>query len=323
MTKHKLRLTYGEEKVEPVMTDEKNENITKRYFDNFQQLKDKNNRPLTNVYWSKTPVDFPSYGSIYLIHGYGGSPVEPCMKLPMQYAIQTGFDVVAIEGVDLSATATEPKNIEEMTLERQKQALLAGIEFCKTLDDINTSNKIAWVHSISCRALADLTVESPNVRDYFNEVVLNNPYFLAPPKVQKLHEKMMQKDPSGATWTALTKKSATMLREIERHTFKIPTCVYNLCIPLPPALSKLTTNYANLVRMMSHFVYRVHLLFILGTDDNMADYNQNRQLFNYLNVPHKQLVSINGANHSFENATSQYAEFARQIINGMKMHRTR
>ena len=89
------------------MEDEKDYNISKHFFANFHQITDDDNRPLTNIYWSKASSIEPACGCVYLIHGYGGSPIEPCMKVPMQAALKRGFDVVAVEGVDLSATAEE------------------------------------------------------------------------------------------------------------------------------------------------------------------------------------------------------------------------
>jgi len=260
------------------------------------------------------------YGTVYLIHGYGGSPVEPVMKLPMQSALRNGFDVVAIEGVSLSATAGTDKQVNEMTLERQKMALGAGLLYCMTLPEINHDYNIGWVHSISCRALSDLIIASPEIRLYFNEIILNNPYFLPPPKVQVLREKIMQRDPTGASWDSLTHKVTTQMREIERHTFKIPTCLYNLCIPLPSMWSK-KVKFEDLAKCMSYFIKKLRIHFILGTADNMADYQQNMQFYNGLMIPNKQLVSIQGANHAFENALGTYSQFSNVILENIKSRR--
>lgn len=295
-------------------------NITRDYFDNFHDITDKDGRPLVSIYWSYSAPEILNYGTMYLIHGYGGSPIEPCLKLPMQQALAFGFNVVAIEGADLSATAMTDKDINSMTLQRQKQALAAGLRYAATIPNMNTAHKIAWAHSISCRALAELIVDNKDIRDYFSEMVLNNPYFLAPPKVQNMHKKMMQKDPSGKTWDALTKKSSNMPRQIENYTFKIPTCLYNLCVPLPPMWAKQQENIREITRKMSHFIKQLRMYCVLGTADNMADYQQNRQLIQSLPIAHKQLISIHGANHSFENALTQYQQFVRVIINSIRMH---
>jgi len=239
------------------------------------------------------------------------------MKLPMQSALQHGFDVVAIEGISLSATAEPDKQVNEMTLERQKMALREGLSYSLTIPDINRDYNIGWVHSISCRALSDLIIDSQNIRCYFNEIVLNNPYFLPPPKVQALREKLMQRDPSGASWDQLTHKVTTQLREIERHTFKIPTCLYNLCIPLPSAWSK-KIKFEDLALCVSFFIKKLHVHFILGTADNMADYQQNMQFYNGLLIPNKQLVSIQGATHAFENALGTYTEISNLILETIK-----
>lgn len=295
-------------------------NISKNFFANFHQIKDANNHPLTNVYWSPTSETGHAYGCVYLIHGYGGSPIEPCMKVPMTAALARGFDVVAIEGVGLSATAEKDKAVESMTLERQKQALHSGLEYCGTIRNISHDYNIGWVHSISCRALSDLMVDSMFVRHYFNELILNNPYLLPPPKVQTLRAKFMQRDPSGESWKMLMHKVSTQLREIEQRQFKIPTCLYNLCIPLPPQWAK-RKAFEDLALRASYFVKQLRLHFILGTADNMADYNQNLQIFNGLCIPNKQLVSIQGANHAFENALGQYSDFSGVILDTIRGRR--
>ncbi len=300
------------------MAEEQNYNISKAFFTNFHQLTDENNRPLTNIYWSHGPCDHSQkFGCVYLIHGYGGSPVEPCLKLPMQYALQNGFDVVALEGVDLSATAGPVKELNTMTLDRQKRALDMGLRFCRNMNSINKDYNIGWVHSISCRALSDLMIDSLDVRYFFDELVLNNPYFLAPPKVLSLREKLYRRDPSGSAWEALTHKVTTQMREIEHHKFNIPTCLHNLTIPLPPIWNT-KPNFEELARIVSFFVKHLRLNFVLGTNDNMADYNQNMRIFQGLAVPNKQVISIQGANHSFENVQSQYMEFARIIFEAAK-----
>ena len=296
-------------------------NITKNYFDNFHNIKDENGRQLVNVHWSYASRISPTYGTLYVIHGYGGSPIEPCMKMPTKQALASGFDVVAIEGIDLSATSGVEKDIKSMTLDRQKQALDAGLRYAATITNLNTAHKIAWAHSISCRALAELIVDNANIREYFTEIVLNNPYFLIPPKVRALHDKMMKKDPSGHTWDALTKKSSNIERNIENHTFRIPTCLYNLYIPLPPNWAG-NENARDLPRKIAYFVSKIRMYCVLGTDDNMADYNQNRNLMQNLRIPHKQMISIRGANHSFENALNQYQQFTKIIINSIMTHPT-
>lgn len=300
------------------MTTTSDINITQKYFDNFHGILDRDGNPLTNVYWSYTSDTLPIYGTLYVIHGYGGSPVEPCLKLPMQQAIADGFNVVAIEGVDLSATSGSAKNLNSMTLARQKQAIAAGLRYATTIADLNTSRKIAWAHSISCRALAELIVDDTDMRDYFSEVVLNNPYFLAPPKVENMRTKLMQKDPSGKTWEQLTHKSSNMERIIENHKFKIPTCLYNLCVPLPPIWQ--SASIKALTRIMARFVSKIRMYCVLGTSDNMADYQQNMTLIQNLHIPHKELISIPGANHSFENELDAYRRFTKSILDSIIKH---
>ena len=207
-----------------------------------------------------------------------------------------------------------------MTLDRQKQAIEAGLCFCNTILNINHDYKVAWIHSISCRALSDLIIDSPQIRCYFDEVVLNNPYFMAPPKVQELQKKLMKRDPSGAMWQTLIRKASTQMRQIEHRPFQIPTCLYNLCIPLPPLWRRFQT-FEDLAKQVSRFVRKLRVHFVLGTEDTMADYNQNVKFFNGLTVPYKQVTSINGANHVFDNTEEKYQECARDLIDTIKLRR--
>ena len=298
------------------MTSETKTNIAQDFFTDYKQIQDNDRRPLANIYWKSPDVD-NVHACLYLFHGYGGSPVEPCLKLPMQYALDKGMTVVAIEGVDLSATSGTEKNVSEMTLQRQKQALDAGIHFCKQSPQFSQKYNIAWAHSISCRALSDLILEKPDLRHYFNEIVLNNPYFLPPPKVYALRDKVMRKDPTGQTWALMMHRLVTRVRTIENRRFSVPTCLYNLAVPLPNAWRTRQQDLQKLARIVSRFITDMRMCFVLGTGDDNADYNQNMQLFQGLAVPAKQALSIPGANHSFENAQAQYLDTSRLILDGI------
>lgn len=287
--------------------------IAKHFFQQSYQLYDTDHRPLANVYWANADHGTDSHGCLYLIHGYGGSPMEPCMQLPMHNALRHGFDVVAIEGCDLSATCGVDKDVTKMTLQRQKMAILHALKYAKAID-VNHSHNIAWVHSISCRALSDLMVRSVFVRKYFHDIVLNNPYFMAPPKVIKLKEKLMRSDPTGRAWEKLILRVSNMTRDIDNRSYTVPTRVYNLTIPLPLDWEALAGDGSGLARKISPFVKNTRLYFVLGTADNMADYQQNVEFFGGLQVPNKQLLRIDGADHSFENAQAQYDNMSRAIL---------
>lgn len=293
-------------------------NIARTFFSECYQIRDESKRPMTNIFITHARCDKPVLGSIYFIHGYGGSPVEPCLKLPMQYALRSGFDVVAIEGIDLSATCGMDKDINTMTLERQKKALKFGLAFCRNNPDLSAGYKIAWAHSISCRALSDLVVDSTMVGKYFDEYVLNNPYFLAPPKVGIVREKFLRRDPTGKRWKDFLFRPLWQSRQIENLNFQIPTCLNNVWCPLPYEWRGADNNLALLARKMSHFVPMAKISFVLGTADDMADFHQNLQLYNGLKIPCKSLTCIEGGNHSFENALPDYEECARGIIDAAK-----
>lgn len=294
------------------------DSLSKNFFEHSYQLRDMRQEPLTNVYWSCTDRASEVYGTVYFIHGYGGSPVEPCLKVPMMHALSSGFDVVALEGVDFSATCGNAKNIDNMTLMRQKKALRRGLAYCRRIPDLSHKNNIAWAHSMSCRALSDLMVDSVFVRNYFSSVVLNNPYMMAPDKVMQLKQRLVQVDPTGKKWNDFTQRTSVSSRNIESHSYQVPTRLRNLLIPLPPNWDIDVPDFKLLARRMSYFIGNLYVYFVLGTGDNMSDYNQNMQFFLGLKNDDKELVCINGANHSFENAIAEYERSSSWILETIK-----
>ncbi len=292
-------------------------NIAIAHFEQFYPIRDRRNQDLVNIYISHANRAQPVFGTVYLMHGYGGSPVEPCMIVPKELALASGFDVVAIEGVALSATYGEPKKSINMNLQRQKRALLVAITHCQGRLDISHNYRVAWAHSMSCRALTDLMVTSPMIRGAFNTVVMNNPYFLPPMRVQQVRDKLMARDPSGRMWRSLLHKSVTQMRQIENVQYCYPASLYNLGVPLPTAWT-----YEKLPDIAGHLSSYINndtrVSFVLGTNDDMAEYKQNVELYSGLRVPNKELVSIDGANHSFENALGQYQVSTSQILTGIQ-----
>lgn len=291
------------------------QNISKSYYEGYARLDDNHGMALANVYWSHAHGASP-VGTIYLIHGYGGSPIEPCMKIPMEIARDAGFDVVAIEGVALSATYGE-KSIDKMNLARQKQAVLHGMRFCEMFN-FGHRYRVAWAHSISCRALSDLVVHEPNFGKMFDEMVLNNPYFVAPKKVQALYNKMMTRDPSGKMWYEMMLRSGVKTRQIESGNYSYPARLYNLVVPMSEKLGGPRASLAAVSQGMSDFVGNTRVSFVLGTGDDMAEYSQNVEIFNNLKTTNKELISIDGANHSFENALDVYRQKTEIIIDRIK-----
>ncbi len=292
-------------------------NIAIAHFEQFYPIRDRRNQNLANVYISHADRSRPVVGTVYLMHGYGGSPVEPCMIVPKELALAAGFDVVAIEGVALSATCGDQKKSINMNLYRHKRALLAAIAHCQTRNDLNHRYHVAWAHSMSCRALADLMVASPMIQKTFNTVVMNNPYFLPPMRVQHVRDKLMARDPSGRMWRSLLHKSVTQMRQIQNVQYYYPASLYNLSVPLPPTwMGQKLPDIAG--RLSSYINSDIRISFVLGTKDDMAEYNQNVELFSGLRVPNKELASIDGANHSFENALGQYKVSSSQILSNIQ-----
>ncbi len=293
-------------------------NVSLSYFDKSYQIKSRRNRPLANIYISTCNHDMPVFGTMYFFHGYGGSPIEPCMKVPMQLAKSNGFDVVAIEGVDLSATSGTEKQLSAMTLARQKVVIARALQFCNDITELNQEYRISWVHSMSGRAMTDLCVYSPFVRNYFNEHVLANPYFVAPGRVRILFDRMMRIDPTGQTWLRFIHKTSTKFRTIENVQYQFPASLYNLNVPLPKAWALSPNDIAS---QMATLLNGNYVTFLLGTKDDMAEYDMNMMYYQALPTSNKNLVLIDGGDHALENSIAQLANASRQILQNIQQRR--
>lgn len=291
------------------------DNIALSHFEKSYQIKDRRNRALANIYTSLADRCAPVFGTIYLIHGYGGSPVEPCMKIPAKLAHTAGFDVVAIEGIALSATSGTEKQLSSMTLARQKRVIARALQFCADIPELTQDYRISWTHSMSGRAIADLTVQNQTIQNYFNEHVLANPYFVPPARVWVLFEKMMRTDPTGRAWRALTRRASMQYRTIENVQYAFPACLYNLNVPLPQSWP-ITPN--DVAARMHPYISDNHITFLLGTADNMAEYAINVKYFDALPTANKNLVLVDGANHSFENEIDKLYDASRHIIDDIR-----
>ncbi|MDR2413062.1 MAG: hypothetical protein LBD50_02515 [Rickettsiales bacterium] len=292
-------------------------NISKLFFKECHQIQDRRKKPLTNVYFLKANRENPVYGTVYLMHGYGGSPIEPCMKIPMMNALECGFDIVAIESIALSATSDMKKNLSDMNFARHKYALTKGLEYCGNNTGLASDYKVAWAHSMSCRALSDLSVHSEIIRGYFDELVMNNPYFLPPSKLQRSKQKCLEKDPSGRTWKILSHRPIIQTFHIEGKPYSIPANINNLEVPLPSDWKSddYDLDLKNIADKASQFFRNLKIDFILGAEDDKAEYMMNKKLIDALNLKEKRVFTIDKAGHYFENGLEEYDAYSRLILN--------
>lgn len=296
---------------------DRSRNILDNFFTERYNIFDKRKKPLTTVYFSYASSEKPVLGTVYLMHGYGGSPLEPFLKQTMITALNKGFDVVAIESVALSATSGTEKKLVDMNLSRHKHAIVKGLEACEANKKLCHEHKVAWVHSLSGRALSDLTIHFESVRNYFDEFVLNNPYFLSPKKLQNSKNKSFAKDPTGKSWYSLSWKQTLQKCFVEDIEYKVPASIRNFEIPLPRTWKLHEDNYNEITDRISEILNNPKITFILGTNDDKAEYGINRKLFQALKVADKQLVTIEGAGHYFENALEDYYSNTNIIFNNI------
>ncbi|MDR0803771.1 MAG: hypothetical protein LBO08_01640 [Rickettsiales bacterium] len=298
------------------------ETIASQYFDETDAVYNiKTGDHLTNLYYSYTKNRAP-IGTVFFMHGFGGSPAEEFLLAAQQIALDIGFDIAAVEGVALSATSGEPKDINKMRLDHQRGALMRGILRAKNNHGLCQNYNIAWAHSISCRALSDLAMDSRFVSGFFDEFVLNNPYFITTTKLMKARARMMKRDPSGALWRNLADKVYMTRQDIAGKVFEVPNAPKCFDLPIPDVeLSDIPLKTAYDISEKYNLGERCrgkHISFILGMDDTMAEYSINRRLIGGLKIPHKTIAVLDNADHAFQPNLRGYENFSEIILNQIK-----
>lgn len=287
-------------------------NLSNADFRDVYRIRNRQNQSVANIYFKPAPSKVSCSGTIFFFHGYAGSPWEVCMKVPMMLAnCQFNYNIVAVEGADLSVTSGTQKTLANMTLPRQRWAMLHALEACRDLPELNHSPKIAWAHSLSCRALVDLTIHSTTVREFFDRYVLVNPFFVPPRRVFDLYNRSMTKDPTGRLWHHMINKTIMMNRTIENVRYEFPSSLYNLWIPFPTAWNQ--TPY-DVAQKISPYIGDKDVFFLLGRQDTKAEYDTNVLYYEALTIPHKNLVVSEIADHSFENAVDDLRDKCNYII---------
>lgn len=273
-------------------------NISKKYFQEYKPLFSRSGKHVTNFYVSYAPDR--ALGTFYFIHGYGGSPVEFCLATPMKIALENGFNVVAIESVDLSATARPGMILEDMTLNNHKAGIFRGLVHAAQNPTIYNTYNVSFAHSLGGRAMSDLAIASPQfVRDFFDEDWLVNPYVLPQPRLHKLREALKA---AGRWQTQYTEK-----RTIEGAEYIIPACSKNLYIGLPPMTKRLKKQFDlspedldGIAKNVSKHLSKEKIKVFLGKQDSKADFHQHYALFERLTVHDKLICAIEGADHYME-----------------------
>ncbi|MBN1281494.1 MAG: hypothetical protein JW985_00805 [Alphaproteobacteria bacterium] len=268
---------------------------------------------LANLYYlHKNPQ---SLGTIFGIHGHGGSPYDISLTTVAKQAPDFNFNFIMIESLAMSITYDNPikGDFYKMNLSNHKKAIAnALITAYKKDKSIYSGYNISVAHSMGGRAITDLILDSLFIREMFSEYTFVNPYFLSLQKLLEMIEKYKQKDPSGKKLKEFLERQKVKKRNINGRNFEYSICAADFNISLPDFLSVFCKDIHGLMGSISDKMQkcsnRKTVNFMLGTADEEADWKQSELLFNELHFENciKYLYEITGGDHHLENSISNY-----------------
>ncbi len=281
------------------MSDDIPSYMINSFFEEEYDIKNRKNQHVAKIFASKTKN--PNViGNVYMIHGYGGSIMEPCLYDIKENALELGFNVIGIETDCMSAMNPE-KKADEMTLDNHKSAIFHSLVFCKNNKEFKSNNNIVFAHSMGGRALADLVLKNKKLKEFFNTYYFLNPYFMTPPKLLKI-----KGTPVWDRFKNTPQKEYRTIRGVEYMVFKR---ILNYDVAAFPPFDNMTMT--EMTETISKGWGDVPVHFVLGGDDlpSYKNYETNYNLVNLLNIPNKSMHIIAGADHFFDNTKSEYHKF--------------
>lgn len=283
-------------------------NPTLKYFDFCQEIPDKGGNTIAKVYIKNTDN---SIGNVYTFHGYWGSPIDMLLKTVRDVAIYCNFNAIAVEACAASATDDAPKTFNSLGLISQKLATARALAWCRDGGLIdNELYNVAWAYSRACRVISDLAVKSKDtkttvsVAKFFDEFVLCNPYFITPPKVLETIANMPPE-----RLARISKIPFKKTRNIDGVDYTCRSYLGNLVQDLPTDWGVKTCDLQDVATVTYNQMQSIRtkpLTILLGSLDAEAEYEQNRTLADYLPFALKQVDTIVGAGHYFEEKPTQY-----------------
>jgi hypothetical protein len=298
-------------------TEPSSTNISTKFFDQSYQIKNQSNQHIANVFYSKTDRMSGPLGTLFTVHGYGGSPVEFCLKMPTERALANGFDVIACESVQLSATDGRPKSLSEMTLNNHRQAIFLALASAFLNKKIRKSDfRLIAAHSMGSRSICDLLMRSKLIQNYFDRYYVLNPFFLPPKRLQKAYSK-------PEVWSRICSLPQTENRIIEGNQYSVPTCTGNYYVDLPKEFGAGVSDINGITQLVSKSLADSHVAFVLGEKDlpSYDNYNMNVKIYDGMNIRNKELFVVPGADHYFENARTEFCETFSGIISSLRDQR--
>ena len=291
------------------------------HFDDFKTIyAGRKKRPLVNLY-----ISYPQYakygpiGTVVFMPGYGGSPLDTFVRRAQSVALLSGFNIVVIENIELSATSGIIHNAKDMNISKHRVALARGIREITKMSELGGGYNIAWPHSMSCRALTDIVLADPELKDYFCETVMINPYFITRPDVINMRRKMLKK--SEDLWNSAASRIKTQTRKIGKIEYSVPACIGNFFIPFHKKLKQPTeisqvdefVNSLDTTFGLSKKLKKTKVHFILGEQDDKSVFNLHYSMTHALPIQ-KQVYTIPGADHNFDNTESEYEDYVCMVF---------
>ncbi|MDR1337892.1 MAG: hypothetical protein LBJ73_02595 [Rickettsiales bacterium] len=322
-----------------------NSNISEKYFRECFQVC-AHDTHIANVFYSPSKQEKSKSRIFEADHGYGGSPVEHCLREALAIAQDHGFDIMAIECVPLSATDGSAKILANMKLVDLRMAIFHAIksQFVKKRL-ANSVYHAVLLHSLATRARNDLNNDSHLVRRAGDEYVCIQPYLMTAPGLHERKAVVMSRDPSGGLWKNFSARQNSEVRIILDNQCNIPACAayFDIDAQLPPewlgAFSDYNLFVRNVIKAIRQpdidifagnegFISKVSeklgqkkKTIVMGGKDKQENQIINKAMFSKLEQIKPDVYKtffVSGADHYFENKRAEYANIMCEVIYGMK-----
>gem|GEM_PF-6021805 len=280
-------------------------------------MHDKQKRPITNNFYLYQN-EGQSIGTAYLIHGYGGSPIDPTMKNFADAANRNHFDVVAIESHDLSISSEpfQSKARNLININRYRRSIIRGLNESLKNPRLNHSYRICVTHSLSSLAIMENILRSEMTRTKFNDFVFAIPYLFLSPKVSQKKAEFLSRDPSGRTWERFRNMPKINEFKLDGQTYTFPLYASpfeNQFLSQFQNLSDRDSRAAQITQIFSAYKLSDRIkdkgaFFIYGTEDNTVDSALHDEFYEILPIVKKSKIMVDGLDHICAQGAEQFCK---------------
>lgn len=279
--------------------------------------------PVANCFVSYTKQP-KRYGTVFAVHGYGGSPIETPVLRVKEHALNHGFNFVAIESWAMSCSSRWPipdSDSNLMTMDYFRKSVHAGIAAMLRDPQLRNGHRIAWAHCLAGRTIIDNYMASNRGNDIFNEFVFVAPYFLPDTKILQTKARLYKKDPSGTMWNRIAKRSyyANVTLNGKQILFPKNVRLFDGVIEHLPDIKfeKDGDGKIDLEKYVQDIFKRPDSCLansfdtklctcVLAECDQVIDYASTERFYRLLPIKTKSIIKIKGADHNLNDTTKQY-----------------